>query len=70
MCPNHNDSEWRDLKENYPLEFDLACDLEREIQQKDPFCFFHKSCKPLGEVEFTLPEDLFDRACSSGGCFT
>jgi len=70
MCPNHNDSEWRDLKKNYPLEFEMACDLEREIQQKDAFCFFHKSCKPLNEVDFTLPEDLFDRACSSGGCFT
>ncbi len=71
MCPNQGDYEWRDLKTNYPQEFAAACVLEKEIQEKDPFAWFHSSCVPLGEVDFTAPEDLFsDRACSSGGCFT
>ena len=71
MCPNQGDHEWRDLKANSPAEFAAACELEKEVQKVDPFAWFHKSCVPLGEVDFSMPEDLFtDRACSSGGCFT
>lgn len=70
-CPNQSDPEWRDLKLNAPGEFAAACALEKQVQEADPFCWFHRSCVPLGEVDFTEPEDLFaDRACSSGGCFT
>ena len=70
MCPNQGDHEWRDLKANAPDEFAAACALEKEVQAVDPHAWFHKSCVPLGEVDFTAPDDLFDRACSSGGCFT
>lgn len=71
MCPNQGDHEWRDLKANSPDEFAAACALEKEVQKVDPFAWFHKSCVPLGKVDFTEPGDLFaDRACSSGGCFT
>jgi hypothetical protein len=71
MCPNQGDHEWRDLKANSPAEFAAACALEKEVQKKDPFAWFHSSCVPLGQVDFTAPDDLFaDRACSSGGCFT
>lgn len=71
MCPNQGDHEWRDLKANHPEEFAAACALEKEIQEKDPFAWLHSSCVPLGEVDFSAPDDLFtDRACSSGGCFT
>ena len=70
-CPNQSDGEWRDLKLNHPDEFAAACALEIEVQKVDPFAWFHVSCVPLSEVDFTAPEDLFaDRACSSGGCFT
>lgn len=71
MCPNQGDHEWRDLKTNQPEEFAAACALEKEVQQHDPFAWFHSSCVPLGEVDLNEPADLFaDRACSSGGCFT
>lgn len=71
MCPNQGDAEWRDLKWNHPDEFEKACALEKEIQKIDQFAWFHSSCKPLGEVDFTEPEDLFNRShCTSGGCFT
>jgi hypothetical protein len=69
-CSNQSDPEWRDLKENSPDEFRAACELEKEVQKIDPFAWFHSSCIPLSEVDFSLPdvrED--DRACSSGGCF-
>lgn len=70
MCPNQGDHEWRDIKANHPDEFAAACALEKEVQLVDPFAWFHQSCIPLAEVDFTAPDDLFDRACSSGGCFT
>jgi 3'-phosphoadenosine 5'-phosphosulfate sulfotransferase (PAPS reductase)/FAD synthetase len=71
MCPNQADNEWRELKDGSPEEFAAACALEKEVQAIDPFAWFHESCVPIGEVDFTQPEDLFtDRACSSGGCFT
>lgn len=71
MCPNQGDHEWRNLKANHPDEFSAACALEKEIQIHDPFAWLHSSCVPLGEVDFSQPDDLFtDRACSSGGCFT
>lgn len=73
MCPNQSDSEWRDLKTNSPEEFAAACALEKEVQEIDPFAWFHSSCVPLAEVDLHTKShpDLFqDRACSSGGCFT
>lgn len=67
-CPNQDDDEWQSLT---PQEFQAACELEKEVQNVDPFCWFHKSCVPLSQVDFTKREpDLFERACSSGGCFT
>ncbi len=71
MCPNQGDGEWRELKANHPDEFAAACALEKEIQAHDPFIWFHQSCTPLADVDFSQPEDLFaDRPCSTGGCFT
>lgn len=69
MCPNQSDAEWRDLKQNSPDEFRKAVELEREIQKRDPFAWFHKSCIPLDQVDFSEPEDLFSRPCESGACF-
>jgi hypothetical protein len=69
MCPNQSDNEWRDLKINHPVEFQMACELEKEIQKKDPFAWFHKSCVPLSEVDFSQDPELFERACNTGNCF-
>lgn len=68
MCPNHHNSEWLKLKREQPKEFELACNLEKEIQQRDPDAWLHRSCVPLSEVDFDLP-DLFSRPCDSGVCF-
>lgn len=69
MCPNQSDSEWLDLKNNSPLEFQEAVKLEVEIQKRDPHAWLHSSCEPLNTVNFSQPEDLFNRACDSGACF-
>ena len=69
MCPNMRHDEWQDLKENYPEEFAKAVKLEVEVRQKDPHAFFHRSCKPLDQVDFEREPDLFNRPCDSGVCF-
>jgi hypothetical protein len=71
MCPNNGDGEWRHLKATAPHEFQMACELEKELQKHNPFLWMHRSCKPLAEVDFSEPDDLFrDVPCSTGGCMT
>lgn len=69
MCPNQGDSEWRELKESHPSEFAKAVAFQSELTSVDPHAWLHKSCKPLDQVDFTQPEDLFSRPCNSGMCF-
>lgn len=69
MCPNKSDHEWRMEKEDRPDEFEKAVKLEKELQEQDPDAWLHGSCKPLSEVDFTKPDDLFTRPCDSGLCF-
>lgn len=66
MCPNQSDSEWRSLPRD---EFQKAVQLEKEIQRTDPHAWLHKSMIPLSDVDFTQPDDLFNRPCDSGNCF-
>ncbi len=75
MCPNQSDSEWRDLKENWPKEFQQAVELENELRQRDANIFLHESRIPLSEVDFyaqqSFEDEMFnDKPCSSGMCFT
>lgn len=70
MCPYRSDYEWRHLKETAPRDFANAMWLEREVHEKDPKLFLHRSCKPLGSVDFNEGQgDLLDQ-CGSGMCFT
>jgi hypothetical protein len=68
-CPNMGDHEWREIKENRPEEFAKAVAADKSIRAVDPHAWLHKSCKPLDQVDFSQPEDLFSRACDSGMCF-
>lgn len=70
MCPNLSDDEWRVQRDEQPEEFAAAVELDASLRERDPFVWLHKSCKPLSEVDFTEPPDLFSRACDSGACFT
>lgn len=69
FCPNQSDQEWLSVKTDSPEEFQKAVELEREIRKLDPFAWFHGSCVPLDQVDFSAPEGLFSRACDSGACF-
>jgi hypothetical protein len=72
MCPNLQDEEWIDMRDNWPDDFERACTLDEELRSTDPHFFLHASCVPLRSVMLTLREagpDLFDRSCT-GGCHT
>lgn len=74
MCPNRIDSEWLDMKVNWPADFASAVQLEREIQDKRPDFFLHRSLKPLDTVDFeggqfSMLAGVGDYSCT-GGCFT
>jgi hypothetical protein len=73
MCPNQRDQEWLEMIENRPTEFQAAVALDIKVRERDPHAWLHKSCKPLGEIDFTAPpeqSELFDaRPCDSGVCF-
>jgi hypothetical protein len=70
MCPYRSDDEWIHLKRVSMGDFSRAMKLEKEIQRKDPSLYLHRSCKPLGTVNFgEAQRDLLDQ-CGSGMCFT
>ncbi len=70
MCPNMSDTEWLDLKINYPDDFTAACAVETEVRAVDPHFYCHPSCVPLSEVDFGKQSSMFaDRGCTTG-CFT
>lgn len=64
-CPFHSDEEWRRLRNEEPAEFAKAISFEKKLQQQHTkyatdlrmSVFLHKSCKPLGEIDFDSDED-------------
>jgi len=57
-CPFHSDAEWLRLKKQEPEAFKDAIDFEIKMQKakENPkyksIPYLHKSCKPLGEIQF------------------
>lgn len=64
FCPFHSDAEWRRLKTEDPEAFARAVQFEADLQyvkgQSENFRttpYLHSSLRPLGEVDFSSPED-------------
>ncbi len=69
FCPYHSDSYWRDLKKNFPVEWETACQFDDAIRGKgmrgivDPM-YVHRSRLPLREVDLNEDQaDMFDEEC-------
>jgi 3'-phosphoadenosine 5'-phosphosulfate sulfotransferase (PAPS reductase)/FAD synthetase len=63
-CPFHSDEEWRRLRNEEPKYFKEAIKFDaeiRELSKKDRAmkmeAYLHRSCKPLGEIDFDSDED-------------
>ena len=52
-CPYHSDAEWLRIKTKMPEEFEETCDIEDILHRHFPNEFFHRSVKPLREVDFS-----------------
>lgn len=70
QCPNQDDDEWRDLRDNWPDAFAEAVALDYAVRLKDPNAFLHRSCVPLDKVDFSNPTNQSQqKPCDSGLCF-
>ena len=57
-------------EQNWPSDFQAACDLEADARLKDPHFYLHPACVPLSDVDFGAQTTMFaDRGCTEG-CFT
>lgn len=60
FCPYHNDTEWKRLRDEEPVEFKKAVSFERRVQKASTksevssgIPFLHRSCVPLNKVVFS-----------------
>lgn len=60
MCTFHDDLQWLDLRENAPLDFEAACEVDEALRSGHSTLrgtpYLHRSCKPLREVDFTASQ--------------
>ena len=60
-CPYHNDAQWREIKTEYPEEFEETCKVDEAIRVDDKFKFkryMHRSLKSLRDVDFRTMEEM------------
>jgi len=73
FCPYQGDARWKDLKKNYPEQFELTVKIDEAIRDsskkgiKDPI-YLHKAKKPLKDIDFESQQDLFEEICDEGYC--
>lgn len=69
MCPNHSDSEWRDIRDNWPEDWQRALSCEDGLRANDNLITLHRSGQPLASVAFSDDQqpDLF--GCDGGLCY-
>jgi hypothetical protein len=70
MCPNHTQSEWRDIRDNKPEDWQRAIHFERDMHKRDPDAFLHPDAVPLDEVDLDERNGSIFGHCESGMCFT
>lgn len=75
FCPFRNNHEWRMMKEQFPEDFKIAVEFERQLHKEREGTwslkatpFIHRSLVPLDQVDFSTEEDrgqinLFNLEC-------
>jgi hypothetical protein len=64
MCPYHSDAYWRDLKTNFPEEWEKAVKFDEAIRDasksgaRNPI-FLHRSLRPLRSLDFDRQGEMF-----------
>lgn len=74
MCANLDNAEWREMRDNRPDEFAMACDFDDEIRENDLFnggsgVWLHHSRVPLREANLDAEDRKGPaRQCGLGLC--
>lgn len=69
MCPNHTPGEWRDIRDNKPIDWRAAIQFDREMRLTDPHAFLHSDCVPLDQADLEESNGALFEHCDSGHCF-
>jgi hypothetical protein len=71
FCPFRSDAEWHDLKQSDPVDFERAARLDEAIRPGWPgmtgAAFLHRTLRPIREIDFTPPPDLFSQSAEEWG---
>jgi len=78
MCPHRRNKQWRNLRDNYPKDWEQAIELDEMIRQQDKQggVYLHHSRQPLATAELDSNElailPLFGEVdgCDSGYCWS
>ncbi len=72
MCPHRRNKQWQRLKMYYPVDFEKAVQLDKEIRAKDQQggVWLHESHQPLDEIDFSKEDQPGLFGCESGFCWT
>lgn len=78
FCPFQRNDEWRDMRDDHPLDFAEACDFDDETRVPyigfEGQSFVHRSRVPLRKADLSTPEDYGQSAiyfgCGDGICGT
>lgn len=72
MCPHQWNSEWRELRDQSPDEFEKACKIDEQIREDDSegAIYLHSSRIPLRDAEIDGPDPItHGPQCGLGTCF-
>jgi len=69
MCPNMSNREWREMRQDYPEDWENALAMERQIRARDPHVYLHLSGVPLEEADLSVEASGDPGGCESGLCF-
>ncbi len=74
MCPNMSNEEWRGVRDNYPDDFEKACQVDDEIRAEDienggTGVWLHHSRQPLRSADLNSADVAEpSRQCGLGLC--
>lgn len=61
FCPYHSNETWRDMKDNHPIEWQRAVELDAKIRNAIPGVkdevYIHSDCVPLDQVDLRNASD-------------
>ena len=70
MCPNHQQNEWRDIRDQTPEDWQKAIAFEKMVQRHDAQVWLHPSATPLHAADLGDDQEVLFKHCENEACFT